>query len=81
MLPHMLRHTLATELAKRGWDLSTIARFLGNTVAVVQRYTIPTEKQMADAAADIYIYIYIRLIDHRKTPVVYFEIKHTQLLD
>ncbi|MCY8911037.1 tyrosine-type recombinase/integrase [Bacillus atrophaeus] len=52
--PHMLRHTLATELAKRGWDLSTIARFLGNTVAVVQRYTIPTEKQMADAAADIY---------------------------
>ncbi|MDY7903531.1 MULTISPECIES: tyrosine-type recombinase/integrase [Bacillus] len=52
--PHMLRHTLATELAKRGWDLSTIARFLGNTVAVVQRYTIPTEKQMAAAAADIY---------------------------
>lgn len=52
--PHMLRHTLATELAKKGWDLSTIARFLGNTVAVVQRYTIPTEKQMADAAADIY---------------------------
>ena len=52
--PHMLRHTLATELAKRGWDLSTIARFLGNTVAVVQRYTIPTEKQMAEAAADIY---------------------------
>ncbi|MCY8333214.1 site-specific integrase [Bacillus spizizenii] len=52
----MLRHTLATELAKRGWDLSTIARFLGNTVEVVQRYTIPTEKQMADAAADIYIY-------------------------
>lgn len=77
MLPHMLRHTLATELAKIGWDLSTIARFLGNTVEVVQRYTIPTEKQMADAAADIYI----RLIDHRKTPVVYFEIKHTQLLD
>lgn len=53
--PHMLRHTLATELAKRGWDLSTIARFLGNTVAVVQRYTIPIEKQMAEAAAEVYI--------------------------
>lgn len=47
--PHMLRHSFCTSLARNGNDLSMIANLAGHSIAVAQRYTVPTEKHKADA--------------------------------
>ncbi len=35
--PHVLRHTAATHMARRGVSLYIVAKVLGNSVAVVER--------------------------------------------
>lgn len=49
--PHMLRHSFCTMLARSSNDLSMIANLAGHSVAVAQRYTVPTDKQKAEAIA------------------------------
>ncbi|MGX2959495.1 tyrosine-type recombinase/integrase [Peribacillus sp. JNUCC 23] len=49
--PHMLRHSFCTALARSSNDLSMIANLAGHSVSVAQRYTVPTDKQKAEAIA------------------------------
>ncbi|WP_243356898.1 tyrosine-type recombinase/integrase [Bacillus litorisediminis] len=49
--PHQLRHTFSTRLARSSNDLSMIASLAGHSIAVAQRYTVPTQKQKAEAIA------------------------------
>ena len=47
--PHMLRHSFCTTLARSSNDLSMIAKLAGHSIAVAQRYTVPTDNQIAEA--------------------------------
>lgn len=49
--PHMLRHSFCTALARSSNDLSMIADLAGHSITVAQRYTVPTDKQKAEAIA------------------------------
>ena len=50
--PHILRHTFATNLVRRGEDLVIVAELLGHSrVETVRVYTLPTEEQV-QAAVD-----------------------------
>ncbi|MGG3925676.1 tyrosine-type recombinase/integrase [Metabacillus fastidiosus] len=52
--PHQLRHTFCTRLARTSNDLSMIANLAGHSITVAQRYTVPTDKQKAEAIANAF---------------------------
>ncbi|MED1206107.1 tyrosine-type recombinase/integrase [Heyndrickxia acidicola] len=53
--PHMLRHTFCALLARSNkLDISMIAELAGHSVAVAQRYTKPTLKQMSNAVDEAF---------------------------
>ncbi len=51
--PRTLRHAFATSLVRAGYDRVLIAGLLGARVEAVRVYTLPTEEDVAVAAASI----------------------------
>ncbi len=50
--PHVLRHTFATDLARAGTDLVTVAELLGHaSIDSTRIYTLPTEDDLDAAIA------------------------------
>ncbi|WP_068922219.1 tyrosine-type recombinase/integrase [Planobispora rosea] len=43
--PHVLRHTMGTNLRKEGRDIVVIAELLGHSIETARRYTLPTEDE------------------------------------
>ncbi|MER7131332.1 tyrosine-type recombinase/integrase [Streptosporangium saharense] len=41
--PHVLRHTLGTNLRRQGEDIVVIAELLGHSIETARRYTLPSE--------------------------------------
>ncbi len=48
--PHLLRHTMLSQLARNGVDLVTVASIAGHTnLQTTQRYTMPREEELQEA--------------------------------
>ncbi|WP_436759308.1 tyrosine-type recombinase/integrase [Streptosporangium sp. V21-05] len=51
--PHVLRHTLGTNLRRQGEDIVVIAELLGHSIETARRYTLPSEDERRAAIENL----------------------------